>query len=363
MTRLDAGPALEALGNTTALVVALVYGALLHLSVLAGLFGIVLGLLVSLSLCRFGYACLREVARGHRRLAPPGIESTNPFGDIGVVLHWVFFWLLAVLLATTPLLGDGFLADAARWCWLVGVAAFFPASAIVMAMTNNMVAALSPVSIGHVMRLLGRDYIRLLVMGASLMVFVVLVVGAFEHSWLLGFLADAVAAWGFLALFLMIGATLRAHRDDFDLVEGLDDLDTRADRARRDEWQKTLDRAYASVRSRLSAQGDRTITELLASEGDGLEIYQWVFNGMLAWDEPEHAARFGERFAVRLWESGRKIDALDLARQCRKLSADFALPADCAAELAAYARSIGRHRAADEIAGAGATRATASTPR
>ena len=102
--------------------------------------------------------------------------------------------------------------------------------------------------------------------------------------------------------------------------------------------------------SDLPAQAYRTVKELVASEGDSLEIYQWVFNGMLAWDDPKHAAMFGERFAARLWQAARKVDALELAERCRKMSPSFVPPAAFVAELAAYARSIGRHRSADELA-------------
>ncbi len=135
-----------------------------------------------------------------------------------------------------------------------------------------------------------------------------------------------VAVWASLALFLATGATLRAHRFELDLMQGVDDAEQRAEQDRQAQWQKTLDRAYASVRSRLTPQAYRTVKELLESEGDSLEIYQWTFNGMLAWDDPRHAAMLGERFAQRLWQAGRKVDALELAQRCRKLSPSFVPP-------------------------------------
>jgi hypothetical protein len=168
-------------------------------------------------------------------------------------------------------------------------------------------------------------------------------------SWWLAIVAETVSVWTSLALFLATGATLRAHRRELDLMEGVDDAELRDERDRRGEWQKTLDRAYASVRSGLTAQAYRTVKELIESDGDSLEVYQWTFNGMLAWDEPHHAVLLGERFARRLWDEGRKVEALELAERCRKLSPQFAPPAAFTAELAAYARSLGRHRSADEL--------------
>jgi hypothetical protein len=343
-----------ALGNGTVLATAIVYGFLLRLGSAAGLFGFLLWFMVMLSLWRYGYAVLRHVASGWHGFPPPGIESMNPFGDFAVVFHSALFSLLLYMLATTP-----FIDGVWRWLLLGGVLAVFPASAAVMAMTRNAGAALHPFGIANVVRVLGGDYGRLLAVSLLLGALMTLANVTSTWSWWLGLLGEMIAVWTVLALFLATGAALRAHRDDFDLVEGLDDGERRDERRRHSDWQRTLDRAYASVRSGLPAQAYRTVKELIASEGESLEIYQWTFNGMLAWDDPKHAALLGERFAARLWQAGRKVDALELAERCRKLSPSFAPPAVFTAELAAYARSIGRHRSADELealAGAAAPR-------
>jgi hypothetical protein len=268
----------------------------------------------------------------------------NPFGEFAVVFHSALFALLLFMLATTPFV-DGVL----RFVLLGAVLVVFPASAAIMAMTRNAGAALNPLGLVSLVRDLGADYAKLL--GVSILLGALLVFAGrlAERSWFLGVLGDIVAVWTVLALFLGTGAALRAHRKDFDLVEALDDAEQREERDRHGEWQKTLDRAYASVRSGLTPQAYRTVKELVASEGDGLEIYQWTFNGMLAWDEPQHAVLLGERFAQRLWDEGRKVDALELAERCRKISPQFAPPAAFTTELAAYARSLGRHRSADDL--------------
>jgi hypothetical protein len=215
-----------------------------------------------------------------------------------------------------------------------------------MAMTRNAGAALNPFGIAGLVGDLGVDYWKLLGVSLLLSALTALASGV---PWYLGIFAEMVAVWTSLALFLATGATLRAHRHELDLMEGLDDAEERQERERQAQWQKTLDRAYASVRSRLPAQAYRTVKELIESEGDSLEIYQWTFNGMLAWDDPKHAALLGERFAKKLWEAGRKFDALELAQRCRKLSPSFMPPAAFIAELAAYARELGRHRLADDL--------------
>jgi hypothetical protein len=329
------------LGNPTVIVTAIVYGFLLTLAGAAGLFGLLLRILITLSLFRYGYAALRHVANGWNHFPPPDIESTNPFGELTVVFHAVLFGSLLLLLATTP-----FIEPPLRWGLLAVVAAVFPASAAIMAMTRNAGAALNPPGLASLIGDLGSDYVKLLVVSLLLSAFTALTSGV---PWYLAVFAEMVAVWTTLALFLATGATLRAHRDELDLMEGLDDAEQRNERYTQAEWQKVLDRAYASVRSGLPAQAYRTIKELIASEGDGLDIYQWTFNGMLAWDDPRHAAMLGERFAARLWDAGRKADALELAQRCRKLSPSFAPPAAFTAELAKYARELGRHRLADDL--------------
>lgn len=339
-TRTDFG----ALANTTVIATAIVYGVLLRLGAAAGLFGFLLWFMVMLSLFRYGYAVLRHVANGWRRFPPPGIETTNPFGEFALVFHSALFAVLLYFLATTPFVGG-----APRWLALALVLALFPASAGLMAMTRNVGAALGPASLFTLVRDLGFEYVVLLCVSAALGVVMTLASALAEVSWFLGVVADMLAVWTVLALFLATGAALRSRRFEFGFAEGVDDAEQRDERERQAGWQKAIDRAYASVRSGLPAQAYRTVKELIAGEGDSLEIYQWTFNAMLAWDEPRHAALLGERFARRLWEAGRKVDALELAERCRKLSPEFVPPAAFVAELAAYARSIGRHRTADDL--------------
>ncbi len=329
------------MGNTTVLVTAIVYGFLLRLASAAGLFGFLLWLMITLSLWRYGYGVLRHVANGWTRFPPPAIESTNPVGDFAVVFHSALFSLLLYMLATTP-----FIEGVLRWVLFFAVLAVFPASAAIMAMTRNAGAALNPVGLASLVGDLGADYAKLLCV--SLLLGALMALTA-DVPWYLGIFAEMLSVWTILALFLATGAVLRAHRHELDLLEGLDDTEQRELRERQAHWRKTLDRAYTSVRSGLPAQAYRTVKELIGDEKDSLEIYQWAFNAMLEWDEPKHAAMLGERFAARLWEEDRKVDALDLAQRCRKLSSSFVPPASFTAELAAYARELGRHRLADDL--------------
>jgi hypothetical protein len=269
---------------------------------------------------------------------------------MSVVMHFLLFALLAYLLATTPLLGDGMFVEVLRWTLLCALCAVLPASTAIMGITNNLAAAVNPADIASVIRVLERDYLKLLLACVGLGLFTALLGRVVGGSVVLAFLGEAVAVWGVLGLFLLIGSAIRAHRADFELPEGFDTRHERDERERQQRWQTTLDLAYGSIRSGLQSQGYRTIKTLLAAENESLEIYQWTFNRMLAWEDPVHALQLAERFVALLCAAGRKIDALELFQQCRRVAPNFTLQGDSAADLAAYARSLGRHRIADELA-------------
>jgi hypothetical protein len=64
----------SALANPTVIMTAMVYGFLLRLAIAASLAGLLLRILITLSLFRYGYAVLRHVANGWNQFPPPDIE-------------------------------------------------------------------------------------------------------------------------------------------------------------------------------------------------------------------------------------------------------------------------------------------------
>ncbi|HET8696543.1 MAG TPA: hypothetical protein VFO94_03605, partial [Gammaproteobacteria bacterium] len=210
--------------------------------------------------------------------------------------------------------------------------------------------AFNPASIAQLIGALGRDYVRLLGAGLALVVIALIVENLLAP---LGMLAaipgEAVSLWAWLALLAVIGETVNRRRFELALPAIESDAEYE-ERHRRAEWQKTLDIAYGSVRSGIAAQGYRTVKELLDREGNSLEIYQWVFNHMLDWDDPKHALEVGRKFVVRLLEERKPYQALELFEQCRRMSPAFDLPDETRVALGSYARGIGRHRVADELA-------------
>jgi hypothetical protein len=336
--------------DPTVLAVAVCYGILLRLAAAAGFFGFWLGLLVMLSLWRYAYAVLRDAARGRQRIPAPGVETMNPVAEVALVLHFVLFAALTYVLFTTPLLGASPVVTALRYLGGAAVLAVFPASAAIMGITRNLGAAVAPAGIAHVIGVLRDRYVALLATAAALAL-TAGVLGALAGGFL-RLLAYVVYTWLLLALFALIGAAVRTRGDVLDLPSDADLREERQQRDREREWQVALDRAYGTLRSGLVAEGYEAIRTLAASEQEAPEFYQWLFNRMMDWEDTRHAVAIGGRFIERLLDAGRTHDALELAGQCIRMSPALPLPPARIATLVAYARSIGRHRSADELTGA-----------
>jgi hypothetical protein len=337
--------------NSSVLTVAVVYGLLLWLAGMAGLFGLMLEILLLSSLWRYSYVVLRHIAQGRKHIPSPDVDTLNPVSEWRLVVHLSFFVLALILFATTPLFGDGAPAVVFRSIGVAVVVAVFPASAALMGFTGNPAAALNPLSIAGVIATFGPSYWKLVLACVALTLFAGFVPGVLAPSGNSAVLAlcEIASVWALLGVFAMVGGALNDRRDDFDIpgVRAAQEEWRKMDRER--DWQRTLDRAYGSIRSGLPAEGYRAIKVLITAENESIEIYQWVFNAMLGWQDQTHALRIAARFVERLLDAGREQGALDLADQCRKLSPEFVVPAPSAARLADYARTIGRHGVADEI--------------
>lgn len=343
---------LKPIWNPTFLVVAVVYGIVLTIAAQAGLFGVVLRVMITLSLWRYAYQALHDVARGRTFITPPGIETTNPFGELSLALHFAFFGLLPVLFVLMPrIIGDGTTAEVVRGVGLAVWLGIFPASLAVMGMTRNLAAAVNPIAIGTVIAVLRGRYLVLIVWIALAALAATFATRLLAIGLLAPVVDRIIMVWGTLTTFVLVGSAINAQSADFAFNTVAEVSEQRAEDDRRRGWQSAIDHAYASIRSGHVEQGYRTIKHLIAAQGDRLEIYQWVFNRLLDWKEEKHALDLAKRFLVRLVEEKQERTALDLVAQCRRMSASFEVPPEVAGPLSIYARSIGRPRLADDLAG------------
>lgn len=331
------------LKNPTLAVTGVVYGLLGAISLYAGIFGMWLGILLILSLWRYGYELLRTVAQGRSFIPPPDLQSLNPVGEIVLLLHFVAFPGVVIIASRFPPFGT-----------LIAIlaASVFPASAAVMGLTSNIQAAFSPAAIGAFISTLGRSYV-VLVLGCVGVTIAAAVIERVVFSQL-GFLSFVLGmmleVWTFLAIFALIGSSLHAHRLHFGIPgEKRTSEEWEAER-RQGEWRATLDRAYASIRSGLVDSGYRTLKELIADNGGGIEIQYWVVENMLEWEDKRHAMLVAAKLIAHLVANGDMAGALDLYTRCaRQAKTSGTLPSEVAAALADYADSVGRQGTASEL--------------
>lgn len=333
--------------------VAVTYGLLLVVAGMAGLFGIPLTIVVLLSLWRYCYTLLRAFAQDCGRAPLPDVESMNPVGDWAPLLHAALFMLSIFLLVPVLIAnaeGSTEIVVAAA-IGITGIVAF-PASAGVLGVTGNLVAAMNPVSIVTVIGVLRGTYVKLIA-GLGVLLFLSGVLRSFVYAgggFLGSFLGETVGNWAQLAAYALIGRAIADHGDEFDLTGEAERMAEQDDRDRNRAWQAPLDRAYASIRSGFVGQGYRQIRELAESEGESLDIYAWLFERMRHWEDRQHAVAIAPRFIERLLAAGRLHEALDLSDQCRRMPGTrFELAAPARAKLVEYARSVNRHRSADAL--------------
>jgi hypothetical protein len=341
---------LRRLADSTLLVVSIVYGSGLLFGKLGGVLGWPLLALLALSLWRYSYALLGDVARDRPVLPAPDVETLHPFGEVRLVAHFILFpgSLLALTLAHPQLTG---VADTALW-WLalIVLTAAFPASGAIVGISGSLPAALHP---GHVITLIGTmgwRYVTLLAMCAALLLpGIALIIALQDAGWIAQWLAACLAVWLLLSVFVLTGSVVSEFRDELDIASPAD----LSAAAQQRQWDRdhllVLDLAYAALRSGFTAQGYATLKQMLTEEGDDPALYQWVLNRMSEWEDQSHARAVAARFVARLLDLGRTHEALEIAETHRRRSPEFRLPAGHVLPLAGYAREIGHQWLADEL--------------
>jgi hypothetical protein len=226
-----------------------------------------------------------------------------------------------------------------------------------MGLSSSISAAFNPAAIGAFVKALGRDYWVLVAACIAIYLLGILISDYVlpQFGYLSSALSFAVELWVVLAIFALIGSALYEHRQEFEIPgEKLTQEDYDAGLKLR-QWQVTLDRAYASIRSGLVESGYKTLKELIADNGASTDIQFWMVENMLDWEERHHALAVARQLIAQLVEAGDDAAALDLYKRCSWYDAKFLLPAPIAESLGAYAEAIGRQGLASQLAAAAAT--------
>lgn len=328
--------------DPTILVTSVVYGLLFVLAVQAGMFGIWLGVLVLFSFWRYCYIALRSFAQGHKRIHPPDLDTFNPVGNWGVLMHFFFFpGLMAVALIYRP--GSLVLVPF--------IALAFPASAALMGLTSNIGHALNPAALIEFARTLGSDYTALVVGYIAILsgAFIILTLMGMVSGMLVFLVGTTVEIWAILASFALIGSALRVHRLQFEIVGELVPREELAMKLRHDDWRKDLDIAFTAFRSGLQASGYRTLHAIVTAHRDSLEVNHWLVENMLEWDEKKYAFEVASKLMPRMLALGDGAGALELYQRLRRRDPKFRPPQPVAEQLAECARDFGHSGLADEL--------------
>ena len=341
-------------GSPTIGTVAIVYGILLALAAAAGLFGIWLGILVLLSLWRFGYATLKAMAQG-RDPATPGIETMSPVGELPLVLHLVLFpGVVCWYLFTTYMLADD--SPSALAYGLIGLTiVVFPASAALMGINHSLPNALNPINVAGVIKGLGKRYLVLLIACAIVFICAAIAWTILIAQWnmLLAMVAYGVAVWAHLVLFGLIGVAIYSARDIFSIPGLAESKQARqqrwAEEDKRARWRSELDIIYGHWRSDAHGKANLALRKLIESEPDAREVLPWLFENTLAWRDKSCALSIARPLIRQLIADGREPDAIAIVQRCRRHADSLTLQPGDAALLAAHARNLGQLGLADEI--------------
>jgi hypothetical protein len=309
-----------------AAVLILVFAALLTLATNAGLMGIPLAIILLSWLFKYAYILFDHVVRGVDVPPTLDIQMVNPLNEQRPLAQ------LIILLAIGSLVAFGF--SRFPWVGAVFLAAFaaliLPASVAVLGLEGNLLKAVNPLALTHMVAGLGPTYAKLLAIIAGYAALLALTNRL--HLWLPVELT--IAMFAVLSVFSALGGALYERRDDLGL-EAWHSPERKADRERQEQRvtdQAAVTTAYGLLRVGAHVKAWETLQTWLTSRGHEPAEYRWLCDAVSSWPDSRYATRLTEEFVDRLLQSKRTGEALDAV--ARRLKADPAFrPKSAAATL------------------------------
>lgn len=319
------------------------FSVLLALAIRAGLFGLVLGFLLTAGLFRYAFVLLDELVVG--KTDPPvlSIEMLNLVERERVVPVLVFT------------LGAFFGTDAALYWFgpaLSGLAGMLvlsivPAIVAVQGVTSSPAQAMNPLRWFRFAQRLGRDYLLIVACIGVLYLAVIWAAG-----WLPRVLWLALLLYAWLAMFSLVGGIVFERREDLALddswepetIELADAADVERSRLR------FLDRVYAESRSSPIKNSWQSVEVYLRESEDPLTELRWLYDHTRQWPDPRLSNRIAQELIPKLLVLRHNGEALDVTRERLARVPDFRpfVSADLI-RLAELARDAGDRRAARQL--------------
>lgn len=295
-----------------ALLTIAVLGAVLAVSLRAGVFGIPLVLILLGWTFKYSFAFLDRLVAGDRDAPVLSVEMiVGSFGEARsllplIIVAFAFFASGAGAFFAGPVLAA--LAATLLLAWL-------PAVLAVQGWTGRLAHSLSPRTCATMVRVLGSDYAW--VVGSTLAVAVVCVVIPQIAGDVPAMIRIALLLYAWLALVAVTGAAVhRKHtvlQQEIPLVVGeLRDCSPEEVRRLRERW---LDSVYAAWRSGADDNAWRLVSDGIDNTQDALEDFRWLYARLAQWEPTPFSNRVARDLLARLLSANREGEAVRLVKE------------------------------------------------
>ena len=308
--------------------VIIVFSVLLTLAAHAQIFGIPLALILTSWFFKYAYILFDHIVWGFKESPLLDIHLLNPLDEqrpLGQCLI-LGLWVMAVV---------------GVWTWsgpsagaVLGTVAILlvPSSVAVLGVERNLLKAMNPVLLVHMVRGLGWWYLT--VLGFIALIGILVALCARAGAWLIFELA--IGQFAVLAVFSVLGGALYERRHELGL-ETRHSPERAAERAAVDEGRKNqaiVTEAYGLMRARSHGDAWNVLRNWLISRGNAPRDYQWLIERLEAWPDARYVTRATEEYIERLVslrQTGEALDALvrrverDPAFRPKSARATFAL--------------------------------------
>jgi hypothetical protein len=311
----------------SALLVIVFFAFLLLLASTAGLLGIPLAFIVVSWFFKYGFAVLDSVANGAREPPVLSYEMVNPLNEqrplaLAVLVGLGFIAWKYLMLSWSTLLGGAFLLSGAL---------VLPAIIAVHAASDSIAEALNPVAWIRLIRQTAPGYfiVLLLAIGIGwLCAFTIAPESTLPHALDLHVpqsIRLAVAMYGWLAIFALIGALLYEHRlkIGFEPVNSPERQSERFQRELDQSRDRLIDRIFAEYRGGNYANAWQTAMNYAQAQTDVAAELAWMYERARHWPQPQMANRLAQELLPRLLAAKRTGEALDIARERIRATGNF----------------------------------------
>jgi hypothetical protein len=300
---------------------------LLCIGTLGGVFGLLVLILSLPPIFRYQMIILEACAKGQVPTAFDA-EYFNWSGNM-----WTLFPLpVSLALILLGAFADNKIGGAGAFAVLMFAGIIFPASLAVLAITHSPLQSLNPVAIGRLLKSCGDSFwlatVYLVIVGWA--------------SVLAGQLPNI--ATNFIQLFALF--SFSAVVGTLIAPYGLVDNVSIPDPATADEEQVLSDlegarngvltHAYGFISRGHRSGGLKHIKDWIADDPDPAGAWAWFFNGMLRWEQQDHALFLAQHYIHDMLEHGETVPAVKAIMRCRLINEAFKpLPEDMPAAIAA----------------------------